>query len=51
LNVKPLGSVPDSLKDGVGEPVVLTVKVPAIPMTNVALLGLVIAGAWLTVMV
>jgi hypothetical protein len=45
LNVTPLGSAPDSLNAGVGAPVVVTVKLPAVPTTNVALLALVIAGA------
>src|SRR5437879_3466176 len=45
-----LGSAPVSVRVGVGVPVVVTVNVPAVPTTNVALLALVIAGAWLTVM-
>ncbi len=36
---------------GAGVPVVVTVKLPALPTTNVAVLALVIAGAWLTVSV
>src|SRR5437879_11112196 len=42
-----LGSAPVSVRVGVGVPVVVTVNVPAVPTTNVALLALVIAGAWL----
>jgi hypothetical protein len=47
LSVKltPLGSAPDSDSDGDGEPVVLTVKPPACPTTNVACDALEIAGA------
>ena len=45
MNVTPLGSVPVSLMAAVGWPVVVTVKVPPRPLLNVALLGLVIAGA------
>lgn len=44
-NVTPLGSVPVSVKDGEGKPVVDTVNDPAEPAVNVALLALVIAGA------
>ena len=50
LKVTPLGSVPDSVKDGVGVPVAVTVNVPAVLTTNVTLLALVNAGAALTVM-
>src|SRR5215472_873275 len=50
-NVTPLGSVPVSVSDGVGAPVVVTVKLPAAPTVNVVLLGLVIAGVWFTVRV
>jgi hypothetical protein len=46
LKVTPLGSAPVSVRDGVGVPVAVTVKVPAVPTTKVALLALVIAGAW-----
>ena len=45
LNVTPLGSVPVSLRVGVGEPVAVTVNVPAVPTVNVVLFALVIAGA------
>ena len=45
LNVTPAGRAPDSLRVGVGEPVAMTVKVPAVPAVNVALFALVIAGA------
>ena len=37
--------------DGVGVPVAVTVKVPAVPTVNVAPAALVIAGAWFTVSV
>jgi hypothetical protein len=50
-NVTPLGRVPVSVTDGVGAPVVVTVKLPAVPTVNVALFALVIAAAWLTVSV
>jgi hypothetical protein len=50
-NVTPLASVPLSLSDGVGVPVVVTVKLPFFPTVNVVLLALVIAGAWFTVRV
>ena len=50
-NVTPLGSAPVSVTDGVGVPVVVTVKLPAVPTVNVVLLALVIAGAWFTVRV
>jgi hypothetical protein len=51
LNVTPLGRVPLSLRVGVGDPVAVTVNVPAVPTVNVVLLALVIAGFWLTVRV
>jgi len=47
-NVTPLGSVPVSDSVGVGVPVVVTAKVPNAPTVNVAVLALVIAGAWFT---
>ena len=50
-NVTPVGSVPVSLSAGVGKPVVVTVKLPAVPTVKVVLLALVMAGAWLTVRV
>jgi hypothetical protein len=50
-NVTPFGSVPVSLSDGVGVPVVVTVKLPAVPTVKVVLFALVIAGAWFTVSV
>src|SRR5258708_35463257 len=46
LNVTPLGRAPTSLSVGVGEPVVVTVKLPAAPTVKVVLLALVMAGAW-----
>jgi hypothetical protein len=45
LKVTPLGSAPDSLNAGVGDPVAVTVKFPAVPTVNVVLLALVIAAA------
>ena len=45
VNVTPLGNAPVSVIDGVGVPVVVTVKLPAVPTLNVVLLALVIAGA------
>jgi hypothetical protein len=45
LKVTEVGSEPDSLRAGVGEPVVVTVKVPAAPTVKVVLLALVIVGA------
>src|SRR5262249_54450212 len=53
-SVRPLGSAPDSaitIEAPVGKPLVVTVKVAAVPTANVALLVLVIAGAWFTVIV
>jgi hypothetical protein len=48
LKVIPLGSAPLSLKVGVGEPVAVTVKEPAVPTLKVVLFALVMAGAWFT---
>ena len=45
-NVMPPGSAPVSLRVGVGNPVVVTVNVPAVPTVKVVLLALVMAGAW-----
>ena len=48
-NVTPAGSVaPPSVRDGAGNPVVVTMKFPAAPIVNVVLAALVIAGAWRT---
>ena len=44
VKVTPLGKAPDSVMDGVGDPVVVTVKLPAAPTVNVVLLALVIVG-------
>ena len=41
----PEGNAPDSLSAGIGEPVVVTVKPPALPTVKVAELALVMAGA------
>src|SRR3954452_5548021 len=52
VNVTPLGSVPVRVIPLVGKPVVLTVNVwPLTPWVKVALLALVMAGAWLMVSV
>ena len=40
-----------SLSVGAGKPVAVTVKEPAAPTVNAALLALVMAGAWFTVSV
>ena len=44
-NVIGWGSDPDSVRAGVGEPVVVTVKLPAVPTVKIVLLALVIVGA------
>jgi hypothetical protein len=44
VKVTPLGSAPDLVMDGVGDPVVVTVKLPTVPTVNVVLLALVIVG-------
>ena len=50
--VTPLGSAtPPRAIVGVGNPVVVTVKVPATPTVNAVLAALVMAGGWLTVSV
>ena len=51
VKVKPAGNVPVSVMAAVGEPVVVTVKVPAEPIVNCAWFALVIAGGCWTVMV
>jgi hypothetical protein len=45
LNVTPLGSAPASANVGTGDPVAVTVKLPAVPTVNVVPLALVIPGA------
>ena len=45
VNVTAVGSAPDSVRDGTGDPVVVTVKLPAFPATKVVLVMLVMAGA------
>ena len=45
----PAGMVPLSVRVGIGKPVSVTVKEPALPTVNVVLLALVKAGLWLTV--
>ena len=49
--VTPVGSAPVSLSAAVGNPVVVTVNVPSVPVVNVVLSALVIAGAAATVRV
>ncbi len=50
--VTPEGSAPVSVSGvGTGNPVVVTVNAPAVPVVNVVLSALVIAGAWSTVKV
>src|SRR6266849_1052371 len=50
-NVTPLGKAPLSVMLGVGDPLVVTVNVPAAPTWNVAAFALVIVGGWPTVSV
>jgi hypothetical protein len=50
-NATPPGNAPVSLNVGAGDPVTVTVNVPALPTKNVVLFKLVIAGACLTVSV
>ena len=45
VNVTPVGSAPVRVRVGLGVPVVVTVNDPAVPIVNVVLLALVIAGA------
>ena len=45
VNVTPEGNVPVWLNVGAGKPVAVSVKLPAAPTANVALLALVMAGA------
>jgi hypothetical protein len=45
LKVTPVGSAPDSVIVGVGDPVAVTVNEPAAPWVNVVLLALVMVGA------
>ena len=44
VKVTPFGRVPDSARVGVGEPVAVTVNVPAVPSVNVVWLAEVMAG-------
>ena len=46
VNVRPEGSAPVSVSAAVGVPVVVTVKLNALPTVEVAELALVNAGAW-----
>jgi len=43
LKVIPDGSVPDSLRVGAGDPLVVTVKLPATPTVKVVVFALVMA--------
>jgi hypothetical protein len=45
LNFTPLGSAPDSVILGAGDPVAVTVNEPATPSVKVVLLALVMTGA------
>jgi hypothetical protein len=45
VNVTPLGKAPDSVRAGAGAPVVVTVKLPELPMVNVVPGALVKTGA------
>ena len=47
----PEGNAPDSDSVGVGDPVAVTLNVPAVPTVKVVLLALVMDGAWFTVSV
>ena len=51
LSVTPVGSAPVSLNVAAGNPVAVTVKVPAVPTVKVVLLALVMAGGVPTVSV
>ena len=51
LNVTPLGSAPDSLSVGTGNPVVITMNDPAAPTVKVVLFPLVTFGPSFTVSV
>jgi hypothetical protein len=51
VKVTPVGSVPDSPSAGVGNPVALNVKVPAVPAVKVVEGADVMAGGWSTVRV
>ncbi len=51
VKVTPPGSVPDTDRVGVGDPVAVTVNDPADPTVNTAVLTLVIAGMSCTVKV
>src|SRR5260370_5970843 len=50
-NVTPAGKVPLSVMLGVGDPLVVTLNVPAAPTWNVTAGALVIVGGWPTVRV
>lgn len=51
VKITPLGRLPVSPRLGLVNPVVVTGNEPETPGSNVVLLWLVIAGAWLTVSV
>ena len=46
VKVTPEGSVPDSDRLGIGEPVAVTMKLPKVPTVKTALFPLVNRGAW-----
>jgi hypothetical protein len=50
-NVTPFGSVPVSVREGIGKPVVVTANVPVVPTVNAVLVALVMEGASFTVRV
>ena len=47
VKVTPVGSVPVRVSVGAGYPVVVTVKLKAVPTVALVLAALVMAGAWL----
>ena len=51
VKVTPAGNAPCTDSAGAGKPLVVTVKLPAWPVANVASAALVIAGGWVTVKV
>ena len=51
FKVTPLGNTPVSVNVGVGNPVAVTVNVPAVPTVNVVLFALVMVGGWVTLIV
>ena len=47
-NVTPPGRAPALVSAGAGDPVVVTLKVPALPAVKVVVVAEVMAGAWVT---